>query len=45
MIVQPAVSINITPAFFTFQGTNPGTTHTALITLTNTGNLPFKCPM
>ena len=44
MIVQPAVTINITPAFFTFQGTQPGTTHTAIITLTNTGNLPFKVP-
>jgi hypothetical protein len=44
MIVQPNISINITPNYFTFQGTQPGTTHTTIITLTNTGNMPFKVP-
>ena len=44
MIVQPNISINITPNYFTFQGTNPGTTHSTTITLTNTGNMPFKVP-
>jgi hypothetical protein len=44
MIVQPNISINITPTFFTFEGTHPGTTHTAVVTLTNTGNIRFKVP-
>lgn len=44
MIVQPNIQIGITPNYFTFQQTEPGTTHTAVITLTNSGNMPFKVP-
>jgi hypothetical protein len=44
MIVQPNISISITPTYFTFLGTQPGTTHKAVITLVNTGNIVFKVP-
>ncbi|WP_452224445.1 COG1470 family protein [Lacinutrix chionoecetis] len=44
MIVQPTVDIDIHPSEFTFLDTSPGKKHTAVITLTNTGNLPFQIP-
>lgn len=44
MIVQPNMQVSIHPASFTFAGTKAGNTHTALVTVTNTGNMPFKIP-
>ncbi|GAB3021907.1 hypothetical protein GCM10027051_28990 [Niabella terrae] len=44
MIVQPLVAVNIQPRHFSFQGTAPGTSHNAVITVTNTGNMPFQIP-
>ncbi|QAA82691.1 hypothetical protein EI546_13610 [Aequorivita sp. H23M31] len=44
MIVQPAIEIEVFPQYFTFQDTTPGTTHIAVITLTNKGNMPFQVP-
>ncbi len=44
MIVQPNIEIEIQPSFFTFNDTTPCTTHIAVLTLTNTGNLPFQIP-
>lgn len=44
MIVQPSIDIDVYPNQFTFQDTSPGTTHVAIITLTNKGNMPFEVP-
>ncbi|WP_346237020.1 hypothetical protein ABDK00_012725 [Niabella insulamsoli] len=44
LVVQPSVKIDIQPRQLTFQGTAPQTKHTALITLSNTGNMPFQVP-
>ena len=44
MIVQPTIEVDLFPSEFTFQGTSPGTTHVAIVTLTNSGNLPFQVP-
>lgn len=44
MIVQPTVEIAVFPDEFTFQGTAPGTTHVASMTVTNKGNMPFQVP-
>ncbi len=44
MIVQPALSIEINPSSFTFLDSSPDKMHTAILTLTNTGNLPFQIP-
>lgn len=44
MIVQPSISIEVYPQYFTFQDTSPGTTHLAIITLANKGNMPFQVP-
>jgi len=44
MIVQPHLHVSIYPDSFSFIGTDPGKTHTAQITLTNTGNLSFTIP-
>ncbi|SHH91159.1 hypothetical protein SAMN04488109_6032 [Chryseolinea serpens] len=44
IVVQPTIAIEAEPKTFTFQGTAPDTIHTATITLTNIGNLPFQIP-
>jgi hypothetical protein len=44
MIVQPTIAIETYPNHFTFQDSSPGTKHTAIITLTNSGNIPFQIP-
>lgn len=44
MIVQPSMQVSIHPVSFSFIGAEPGKTHTAQITITNTGNLPFQIP-
>lgn len=44
MIVQPHMEINIYPLNFSFIGTEPRKRHTAEITITNVGNLPFQVP-
>ena len=44
MVLQPTIDIEIFPDEFTFQGTSPGTTHVATITLANKGNMPFQVP-
>ncbi|MEP6465278.1 MAG: hypothetical protein ABJB05_03190 [Parafilimonas sp.] len=44
MIVQPHMHVSIHPVNFSFIGSEPGKTHTAQITITNTGNLPFQIP-
>jgi len=44
MVVQPTIAISLNPTHFTFQGTEPGTKHTATFTVTNTGNMPFQIP-
>jgi hypothetical protein len=44
LVVQPTIAIEVDPTEFTFQGTAPGTRHTAAFTLTNMGNLPFQIP-
>lgn len=44
MIVQPTIDVELFPTHFTFQGTAPGTTHVAILTCTNSGNLPFQVP-
>lgn len=45
MIVQPTLEIDIQPDTFTFLGSAPGKKHTAVLTLTNTGNIPFQVPV
>lgn len=44
MVVQPTIAIELNPTEFTFQGTAPGTKHTATVTVINTGNMPFQIP-
>ncbi len=44
LIVQPTIEISVHPDEFTFQDSAPGTVHTATMTLTNLGNLPFQIP-
>ena len=44
MIVQPHMQVNIYPLNFSFVGAQPQKKHTAEITLTNVGNLPFQVP-
>ncbi|MGB5943673.1 MAG: hypothetical protein WBG71_12395 [Leeuwenhoekiella sp.] len=44
MVVQPTISVLVTPKRFTFQGNAPGTQHTATLTVTNAGNMPFQIP-
>lgn len=44
MIVQPHMQVNIYPHHFSFIGTEPDKTHTAQITITNVGNMPFTIP-
>jgi hypothetical protein len=44
MIVQPHMQIIVYPLNFSFIGTEPGRRHTAQITITNVGNLPFEVP-
>ncbi len=44
MIVQPHMQVNIYPLNFSFVGAEPRKKHTAEITLTNVGNLPFQVP-
>ncbi|MCG2420349.1 hypothetical protein K8089_15090 [Aequorivita sp. F47161] len=44
MIVQPTINIEVFPTQFTFQNTAPGTTHVAVLTLINKGNMPFQVP-
>jgi hypothetical protein len=44
MIVQPHMHVSIHPTNFSFIGAEAGKTHTAQITITNTGNLPFQIP-
>ena len=44
MIVQPTLNIEIHPKEFTFLDSSPGKEHTAILTLTNTGNIPFQIP-
>ncbi len=45
MIVQPTLDIEIYPNKFTFLDSSPGKKHTAVLTLTNTGNIPFQVPV
>jgi len=45
MIVQPTLDIDIHPSQFTFLDSSPGKKHIAVITLTNTGNIPFQVPV
>ncbi|MFD2914099.1 COG1470 family protein [Psychroserpens luteus] len=45
MIVQPTLDIVINPSTFTFLDSTPGKKHTAVLTLTNTGNIPFQVPV
>ncbi|MEO7962112.1 MAG: hypothetical protein ABIR19_11225 [Ginsengibacter sp.] len=44
MIVQPHMEVNIYPISFSFIGSQPGQQHTAEVTITNMGNLPFQVP-
>ena len=44
MIVPPVIQVSIHPVHFSFIGAEPGKTHTAQITISNTGNLPFQIP-
>ncbi len=44
LIVQPTINIAVHPQHFTFQGSEPGTRHTATIALRNLGNMPFRIP-
>jgi len=44
MIVQPHMHVNVYPSNFSFIGTEAGKTHSAQITITNLGNLPFTIP-
>lgn len=44
MIVQPTLNIRIYPNKFTFLDSSPDKKHTAVLTLTNTGNIPFQVP-
>jgi uncharacterized membrane protein len=44
MIVQPHMQVNVYPINFSFIGTEPGKRHTAQVTITNVGNLPFQVP-
>ncbi|MEP6681946.1 MAG: hypothetical protein ABJA35_01755 [Parafilimonas sp.] len=44
MIVQPHMQVSVHPNIFSFVGAGPGKTHSAQITITNTGNLPFTIP-
>ena len=44
IVVQQIIKINIHPSGFTFLGSEPGKTHTAELTLTNLGNIPFQVP-
>lgn len=44
IIVQSVMSIEVYPDHFVFAGCKPGTVHTAMFTLTNTGNMPFQVP-
>lgn len=44
MIVQPNLQVSVYPDTFSFMGTEPGKTHTAEITVANTGNVPFTIP-
>ena len=44
IIVQSHIEIDIFPTQFYCVGTEPGKTHTAELTLTNLGNLPFQIP-
>ncbi len=44
IIVQPNMQVSIHPVNFSFISAEPGKTHTAQITISNTGNLPFQIP-
>lgn len=44
MIVQSHMQVSVYPDSFSFIGAEPGKTHSAQITLTNTGNLSFTIP-
>ncbi len=44
MVVQPTIDIHLQPTHFTLQDSAPGKKHTAVLTLTNIGNLPFQIP-
>jgi len=44
MIVQPQMQVSVHPNNFSFVGAEAGKTHSAQITITNTGNLPFTIP-
>lgn len=44
IVVQPHIDVKIYPVRFSFQGSNPDRTHTAAITITNLGNVPFQIP-
>lgn len=44
MIVQPHMQVTIYPLNLSFVGAEPQKKHTAEITLTNLGNLPFQVP-
>lgn len=44
LIVQPVIEIDINPLTLHFQSAAAGKTHAAEITVTNTGNLPFRIP-
>lgn len=44
MVVQPTIEIDLHPTDFTLQDTSPGKKHEVILTLTNTGNLPFQIP-
>lgn len=44
MIVQPTMQVSVYPNTFSFIGTEPGKTHSAQITVVNTGNMAFIIP-
>jgi hypothetical protein len=44
IIVQGVIDIDVHPRHFMFTGSNPGTVHTAILTLVNLGNIPFQVP-
>jgi hypothetical protein len=44
LLVQPNIEIDINPTTLHFQSSTGGKTHQAEITITNSGNLPFRIP-
>jgi len=44
LVVQPTIRVEIIPLSLTFQNTAPGNLHTANITISNNGNMPFQIP-